>query len=72
MRVEVKRVDVERLALAREHDEDHLNGEQALAVVELLVGNQAVEHLHEIGEEVDVDGMREPEKWKTKRRDYNR
>lgn len=55
----MKRVNVEGLSLTGKHDQDDLNGKEALAVVQLLISNQIVEDLHQVAEEVYVDCMSE-------------
>jgi len=60
MSIEMKRVNIEGLSLTGKHDQDDLNGKETLAVVQLLIGDQIVEDLHQVAEEVDVDCMSEP------------
>lgn len=60
MSIEMKRVNVEGLSLTGKHDQDDLNGKETLAVVQLLIGDQIVEDLHQVTEEVYVDCMSEP------------
>ena len=55
MRVEVEWVDVKCLSLSGKHNEHHLNGMQALTVIQVIGCDKTVQHFHQVGEEFYVD-----------------
>lgn len=59
MRVESRRVDVEHLTLSGEDCEDCLNAVQLLAISQVDVLDQMIEHFNQVGEELDVDDVGE-------------
>lgn len=56
----MNRINIQSISLPRKHDQYHLNSEQTLLVVELLVRNKIVEDFDQISKKVHVDSVRKP------------
>ena len=59
MWVEVEWVDVKCFSLSGKHDEHHLDGMQALTVIQVTGCDKTVQHFHQVGEEFYVDRVGE-------------